>query len=198
MIQRVSDVSGLADSDLDFISYADWGSAFFVHAVTSDRILGAVSGLAGRPIDFGPIGVGPAKIAKVSARGQVGQATASRVAMDPVRHRVVLPVDLSLDIELPLETHKFEAELEVPINLTARAVAPLKIFIDIEPPHSRSIEVRLQAGGLRASVLQRLADVEGEMCKFVSKYVAREVDKPQIREARTIDVAAIIDKSYKK
>jgi hypothetical protein len=197
MINGVTDQSDLADSDLDVISYADWGAAFFKHAVTSERILGAVSGLAGRPIDFGPIGVGPAKIAKVSARGQVGEATAHRVGTDPVRHRIVLPVDLNLEIVLPLETHRFEAELEVPINLTAKAVSPLGIFIDIEPPHSRSIEVKLQAGGLRSSVLQRIADVEGEICKFVAKYVAREVDKPHIRQARTIDVGAIIDRSYK-
>lgn len=182
--------------DLDFIEYGDWGHAFFAHAVTAERILSAVSGLAGQPIDFGPIGVGPAKIAKVSAKGQVGTATADRVGTDPVKHTVTLPVDLTLEIILPLETHRFEAELEVPIHLTARAAAPLKIFIDIEPPHPRSIEVQLQAGGLRSSVLQRLADVEGELCKFVARYIAREVDKPHIREARTIDVGALIDRSY--
>lgn len=193
----INDVTDLIDDDLTFISYAEWGEAFFAHAVTPERILGAVSGLAGRPIDFGPIGVGPAKIARVSARGQVGEATAIRTSENEVRHTITLPVDLNLEIELPLETHRFAAELLVPIKLTARAAAPLMVYIDVEPPHRRDIEVKLQAGGLRSSVLQRLADVEGEMCKFVAKYVAREVEKPHIRAARTINVAAIIDRSYK-
>ena len=41
-----------------------------------------------------------------------------------------------------------------------------------------------KAKGLRASVLQRVAGVEGELRRFVARYVARELDKPHVREAR--------------
>ena len=45
--------------DAEFVSYERWGVDFFVEAVSRDRILGAVNTIAGQPIDFGPIGVGP-------------------------------------------------------------------------------------------------------------------------------------------
>lgn len=56
--------------------------------------------------------------------------------------------------------------------------------------------LELRAGGLRASVLNRVVGVEDELRRFVAKYVAREVEKPAVLRARTIDVASAIDGAY--
>jgi hypothetical protein len=45
-------------------------------------------------------------------------------------------------------------------------------------------------------VLTKVADVEGEVRRFVSRYVAGEVEKPHVRAARTIDVAASVDAAW--
>ncbi len=42
----------------------------------------------------------------------------------------------------------------------------------------------MQAEGIRASIMQRVANVEGELRRFVARYVAREVTKPHIALAR--------------
>ena len=55
----------------------------------------------------------------------------------------------------------------------------------------------MEAEGLRAAVLQRVAGIEREIGRFVAKYVGRELDKPHIRKARDIDVAARIDGAWK-
>ena len=47
------------------ISYEQWGVDFFHEAISEERVLGAVNTIAGQPIDFGPMGVGPGRIAKV-------------------------------------------------------------------------------------------------------------------------------------
>ena len=180
----------------EFVSTQQWGADFFAEAVSGDRILGAVYNIAGQPIDFGPIGVGPGKIAKVRAFGEIGAATAERVDAAEITYRVELPVALTFELDLQVETHTFHAELLVPLTLTARAVEGVRVFIDIVPPRSADVQVRVQADGIRASIMQRVANVEGELRRFVARYVAREVSKPHIAAARVIDVAGAIDRAW--
>jgi hypothetical protein len=183
-------------SDGEYVSYQQWGADFFAEAVSGDRILGAVNNIAGQPIDFGPIGVGPGKIAKVRAYGAIGAASAERVEAEGITYRVVLPVDLTFELNLQVETHTFHADLLVPLTLTARAVDGVRVYIDVQPPHSSEVQVQVQAEGLRASIMQRVANIEGELRRFVARYVAREVSKPHIEAARLIDVAAAIDRAW--
>jgi hypothetical protein len=180
----------------ELVSYERWGVDFFVAAVSGERILGAVNTIAGQPIDFGPIGVGPGKIAKVRAYGEIGAATAERLDGPEISYRVELPVDLTFELDLQVETHTFHAQLLVPLTLTAHALAGVQVYIEITPPHSSEVQVQVQAEGLRASIMQRVANVEGELRRFVARYVAREVTKPHIEGARLIDVAAAIDHAW--
>jgi hypothetical protein len=183
--------------DLPFVSYRDFGEQFFSRVVTEERVLSAVDVLAGQPISFGPMGVGPGRLVKVTVDGSIGAASSEPV-FDPehVRYRVVLPVDLRFDVDLGLETHTFEGSLRVPLDLTVRAVDGLRVYIDVTPPRARDVELTLRAQGLRASVLQRVAGVEGEVKRFVSKYVATEVEKPHIRKARVFDVGEQVDRAW--
>lgn len=178
------------------ITYQQWGVDFFREAVTAQRILGAVEGLAGKPIDFGPIGVGPGKVAKVTARGQIGQADARNITDGQVSYRLTLPVDLTFELDLGVDKHTFRAAMEIPLVLTALAQEGLRIYIEVVPPTPNQVEVRLKAEGLRASLLSKVVPIEGELKRFVAKYVAREVQRPDIAEARSIDVASKIDRAY--
>jgi hypothetical protein len=179
-----------------FVSYHQWGADFFAEAVSGERILGAVNGLAGQPIDFGPMGVGPGRIAKVRAYGEIGAATAEQLDGHEIAYRVELPVELTFELDLQVETHVFHADLLVPLVLRARAVEGVRVYIDVSPPRSSDVLVRVRAEGLRASIMQRVANVEGELRRFVARYVAREVSKPHIEAARMIDVAAAIDRAW--
>ncbi|MEO6471732.1 MAG: hypothetical protein ABIR57_07555 [Aeromicrobium sp.] len=185
----------MAEPD-DYISYEEFGKRFFALAVSEERILGAVNMLAGEPIDVGPIGVGPGRIAKVTATGAIGQAVATRIDGDDVSYRVVLPVNLVFELNLQVDTHRFHADLEVPLVLTARAADPLQVFIEIAAPRPKEVVVKLRAEGLRASVLSKAVGVEGELQRFVAKYVGREVNKPAIVRARTVNVGGSIDAAW--
>lgn len=180
------------------ISYQQWGVDFFREAVTAHRILGAVNGLAGKPIDFGPIGVGPGKVAKVRAHGAIGQATARDTTDGQVTFLVTLPVDLTFELDLGVDRHSFRAALEIPLVLTALAQEGLQIHIEVTPPTPDQVAVRLKADGLRASLLSKVANIEGELKRFVAKYVAREVSRPDIEAERTIDVAGRINAAWRQ
>ena len=182
--------------EAEVVSYQQWGADFFAEAVSAERVLGAVDGLVGQPIDFGPMGVGPGRIAKVRAHGQIGAADLQRVAGEDITYRVELPVDLTFELDLQVETHTFRARLLVPLVLRARALKGVRIHIEVTPPTAVDVQGQVQAEGLRASIVQRVANIEGELRRFVARYVAREISKPHVEAARTIDVSAAIDRAW--
>ncbi|MBA0125493.1 hypothetical protein H0B56_08065 [Haloechinothrix sp. YIM 98757] len=176
-------------------SYARFGHEFFRHAVTAERIAESVRDLAGRPIEFGPMSAGPGRLAKVSARGAVGDPVTRRIAdTEPLRFRVRIPVNLRLTISLGGSTHRFRAEVVIPVELTARAVEPLRVHVDASPPEQGDIDVTLHSDGVGAGVLRRVAGIEDELRRFVARYVATEIDDPRSVEARHVDIASIIER----
>jgi hypothetical protein len=150
--------------------------------------------MAGQKIEFGPLGVGPGRVAKVTAVGHIGTAGGSRTVLDPVQIDVRLPVTLQFKLDLGVDVHHFDADVEVPLRLSARARDDLSIVIDIDPPTKDDISVALRAKGLRATVTQYAANVEGELRRFIARYVGRELEKPKIVAARVIDIRAAIDR----
>lgn len=177
----------------ELITYATWGERFFASAVTAERVVNGVNVLAGRPIEVGPIGVGPGRIAKVIAKGQIGTATGKQAGTLPVTFDVALPVTLRFTLDLGMDKLDFDADITVPLVIAAHACADLSIRLEVTPPSPAEVAVRLKAQGLRASITSKAANVEGELRRFVAKYVARELGQPYVQQATVIDVAGAID-----
>jgi hypothetical protein len=190
-----SDPTQTVDPDEE-ITYEQWGVDFFREAISEQRVLGAVHTIAGQAVDIGPTSAGPGGIAAVRAYGVIGQAIATRLRGERISYRVLVPVDLTFELDLQVEKQRFDAELLVPLTLTAVAHRGVRIFIEATPPTGDEISVELKAKGLRASVVQRVGNVEGELRRFVARYVALELDKPHVRAARVIDVSPAIDEVW--
>lgn len=182
-----------AAPEQEFCSYEAFGLRFFQHAVTVERIADGVSGLTGRPIEFGPLGAGPAKIAKVQATGTIGQPRVQRVSdEEPLRFELNLPVNLRYTVALPATEHRFTAVVDVKLRLTARAAQPLRVVIDVERPERRDITVELKAEGIASTVLSMVSGMDYELKRFLARYIAKEIDKPHIRAARDVDLAPMV------
>jgi hypothetical protein len=192
MVEKVDDIT----SEEIRCSYEEFGALFFRAAVTPERIIGAVDGIAGQPIDFGPMGVGPGRIASVTAKGQIGAATATEIPGIPISYKLVVPVDLDFTVNLQVEKERFHAAVEVPLTVTAHATHDLRIIVDVTPPNPDELDLHLEAEGLRATLLKRVANIEGELRRFVAKYVARELEKPHVVATRVIDVGVSIDVAW--
>ncbi|AEF42121.1 hypothetical protein AS9A_3683 [Hoyosella subflava DQS3-9A1] len=178
----------------EYFTYADFGLAFFDRAISKKRILSAVSGITGAPIEFGPIGAGPGRIAKVTAHGIVNDPTVTRVSEDePLRFNLHIPVDLKFVVRLTGTVHRFRADVAVDLKLTARAAKPLRAVIEVEPPDKSDVAVEIRAEGLASSVLQIVSGMESEVKRFVAKYIKEEVNKPHIQKARDVDLGPMID-----
>ncbi|MES1940561.1 hypothetical protein T5B8_09966 [Salinisphaera sp. T5B8] len=176
-------------------SYEAFGRDFFEHAVTVERVEQALSNLTGNAVDFGPRNVGPGGLARIQAEGNIGEPSVMRREGELIEFALMIPIDLDLTVRLAGHDHRFETELRAHLKLTARAQAPLHIFIDIPAPGEKDIDVELNARGLRASVLDVVADVEGELKRYVVRYVAKQIDKPEIRRMREIDVRRRLEKN---
>ncbi|KAA1428833.1 hypothetical protein [Nocardioides antri] len=182
-------------TDDDVIDYGAWGVEFFHRAVTEERVLRGVNVLSGRRIDVGPMGVGPGRLVKVTATGQIGTATGHRISDEPVALQVTLPVPLEFTIDLGMDKQRFRADIDVPLLITVHAREDLAIVLDITPPTASQVKVQLEGEGLRAQVLKVAAGVEGELRRFVAKYVAKELTKPYVKDATLIDVSAAIERA---
>jgi hypothetical protein len=170
------------------LDYAEFGRRFFEVAVTRERVLEAVGDLAGRPIDVGPIGVGPLKVVRVRAHGAIGQPVVEDSnGGEHVAFHLTIPAQLHLEIQIGLESYGFDADTAIHLPVIARPVEPLRIFIDVEPPTEDRIVVDLSADGVGAAVLDKLAGIEREVQRNVAKHVRKEIEKTT--ENRIIDVA---------
>jgi hypothetical protein len=183
--------------DVQFCSYAEFGEQFFRIAVTEDRILAALSGLSQQSFDFGPMGVGPGRLAKVSATGLVGSPDLVRVDGTHIGFRLAIPVDARFVVDLGIDQHRFQAALVVNLSLTARPALPLHVVIDVTPPTRDDVTVTMQSASVRASLLRLVAGIDDELRRFVAKYVARELDKPAMRAARQIDVGGRMGRAWR-
>lgn len=180
------------------LSHAAFGERFFAEAVTAERILGAVRGLTGEPIAFGPKGVGPGRVVQVTATGSITEPEVEPVRGDEIRFLLTIPVDLALELDFGVDVHRFRCDVTVPVELAARAAPPLRVVIDVEPPTAEDVGVHVVADGMRAGLLRRAAGLDREIARFVARYVAKELDEPGIRAARDIDVAGKIDRAWRR
>ena len=183
---RINDTDENKKTPFKWMSFDEFGVAFYRTAVTEERIRNAVADLAGRVIDIGPLKAGPKGIAEVTATGAVGKPLVSRrgggefVVLD-----LVIPVSLDLLISVRRGNH-YTASIEIPLVLTAKAADYLLIVIDVPAPDADDIRIDLKAKGLGASVLNMIGGIKGEIAEQVASVVAEELADPG---GRIVDVA---------
>ena len=117
---------------------------------------------------------GPGKIAKVRAYGEIGAADrhpASAVTRSATG--CCCRCSLTFEVDLQVETHRFEAELLVPLTLTAVA---LQRRPDLHRGHAAARRARSRSSCRPRGCARRCSSgwsaIEGELKRFVARYVA--------------------------
>ena len=196
---RIFDVGAMIDGTPDnksakpalaWITYDEFGERFFRHAVSAERISEAVGDLNGRTVNIEPMRTGPRDIAKVSAKGFVRSPKVVPRAGDKVTFDVTIPVALDLQISIARGDNHYQAEIDIPLVLTARAADPLLIVVDVPPPAPDDIEIALKSMGVSAAVLGMIGGVKKQIRDQVAAVVAEELSDPS---GRIVDVAARIE-----
>ena len=179
------------DAD-DYMTYEEFGRKFFEVAVTEDRVGGAIAAIAGDAFVVGPIGQGPGKIAKVTAKVRIMEPRITRQVGEMITFAIRIPLEIDMVVDLRIDRPKFMVFGEIALRATARAAEPLLLILDVEKPRSSDISIHVTSKSLRAEVVRILGGIDAEIKRFIAAHVAGEIDSPESEKAKVIDVGSQI------
>jgi hypothetical protein len=178
------------------LGYDEFGMRFMNLVLHRDRVMQSVNRVLGETFRLGPIGAGPGrKVAKVTASGTFGAAYGDALP-DVVGYQVNLPVEVTFHLDVGVDTLRFDAQVLLPLRLTMELVEPLTILWHIAPPPPDDVAIDVQSDSRRAAVVQKLTGLDGELRRFVVRFVERELEKPHVRKALRIDLVTVIDNAW--
>ena len=94
------------DAD-DYMTYEEFGRKFFEVAVTEDRVGGAIAAIAGDAFEMGPMGQGPGKIAKVTAKVRIQEPRVTRKVGETITFAIRIPLEIDMVVDLRIDRPKF-------------------------------------------------------------------------------------------
>lgn len=180
----------------DYMTYEQFGRKFFEVAVTEERVGGAIAAIAGDAFEMGPMGQGPGKIAKVSAKVRIQDPRVTREVGELITFAIRIPLEIELVVDLRIDKPKFMVFGEIALRATARAAEPLLLILDFEKPRASDIAIHVTSKSLRAEVVRIIGGVDAEIRRFISAHVSGEIDSPESQKAKIIDVADSIDVAW--
>ncbi|MGH3563160.1 MAG: hypothetical protein ACRDTN_15595 [Mycobacterium sp.] len=180
----------------NYLTYEEFGRKFFEVAVTEDRVAAAFSAIAGDEFEMPTMRQGPGKIARVSATVKVRETQVTRDLGAAITFSIHIPLAIDLLVDLRLDKQRFTVAGDIALRATARAAEPLLLIIDVAKPRPSDITVEVSSTSIRGEVLRIVAGVDGEIRRFVAKYVADEIDSPPSQQAQNIDVAERLDAAW--
>lgn len=203
------DVTGIMLSVIDMaadpsgspraLAFEEFGDLFLRRVLHTDRVLESVDRILGPDFHLGPIGAGPGrKVATLTAEGRFLPTYGELLPGDDVVYRVMLPVDVSFELDMVVDTQRFHADVLVPLLVRLRLQEPLTIVWDIDAPTEDQVQIDIRGENRRSTVLQKLAGFDGELRRFLVRFVERELDKPYVHRARHIDVVSVIDGAWEQ
>ncbi len=180
----------------DEITYEEFGRQFFETAVSEERVCNAIAAIAGDAFEMGPMGQGPGKIAKVTAKVRVQEPRLTRQVGEMITFAIRIPLEIDMVVDLRIDKPQFMVFGEITLRATARAAAPLLLILDVEKPRSSDIAIHVTSKSLRGEVLRVLAGIDAEIRRFIAAHVAGEIDSPASQKAKIIDVSESIDAGW--
>ncbi|MGC4932260.1 hypothetical protein ACLQ3C_01050 [Gordonia sp. DT30] len=178
------------------LTYEEFGRRFFEVAVTEDRVAGAFTAITGDSFDVGPIPSGPGGIARVRARVSIAEPQIVRDISDLITFTVRIPLSIRLLVDLRVDRIKYDVDGSVRLALTARAVEPLQLHIDVRPPRPSDVTVGVASRNLRGEIIRVVGQVDDEIKRFIARDVAARIEDPLVTSARIIDVAAELGRAF--
>ena len=180
----------------EYMTYEEFGRRFFEVAVSEERVCNAIAAIAGDAFEMGPMGQGPGKIAKVSAKVRIMDPSVSRRVGEMITFAIRIPLEIDMVVDLRIDKPKFMVFGEISLRATARAAEPLLLILDVEKPRSSDISIHVTSKSLRAEVVRVLGNIDAEIRRFISAHVSGEIDSPASQKAKIINVADSIDVAW--
>lgn len=180
----------------EYVTYEEFGRRFFEIAVNEERVGSAFSDIAGEDFTVGPIPSGPGGVAKVWAQVQIDEPQLTRQVGELITFTVKIPLRIGLLIDLKLDRIRYDVAGLITLPLTVRAAAPLELRIEVDAPKPKDVWVDVESHNIRGSIVRVVASVDSEIRRFIAQYVAEEIDKPEVKKARIINVSEELGRAF--
>jgi hypothetical protein len=178
-------------------SYQRFGVHWIRRVLNKERVLRTIDDLLGEKIELGPIGAGPGRaFASVSIVGQFHPTSGEEVPAELLTYAVNLPISVVFDLDLPLDTLTFNAEVVVPLVIVVHTEEPVRLVLEIRVPTEDRIELQLRTDTRRGRTLQKVAGLDAELRRFLIKVLTTELDKPYVQRATHLDMEQLIDHAW--
>jgi hypothetical protein len=180
----------------DYMTYEEFGRKFFEVAVSEERVCNAIASIAGDAFEMGPMGQGPGKIAKVSAKVRIMDPRVTRQVGDMITFAIRIPLEIDMVVDLRIDKPKFMVFGEIALRATARAAQPLLLILDVEKPRPSDISIHVTSKSLRGELVRVIGSLDAEIRRFIAAHVSGEIDSPASQKAKVINVADSIDVAW--
>jgi hypothetical protein len=180
----------------DYMSYEEFGRRFYEIAVSEERVGDAIAAIAGDEFEMGPMGQGPGKIAKVTAKVRIQEPRVTRNIDEFITFAIRIPLEIDMVIDLKIDKPKFMVHGEISLSAVARAADPLLLILDVQKPRPSDVAIHVTSKSLRGELLRIVAGVDAEIRRFICQHVAGEIDSPASVKAKVIDVAERLDAAW--
>jgi hypothetical protein len=178
--------------DYDPMTYEEFGRRFFEVAVTDERVAAAIADIAGAEFTMGPMAQGPGKFAKVTAKVKVQTPSVTRQLGEQITFDIRIPLEIELIIDLRIDKPRFMVFGEIALRAAAIAAHPLVLILDVAKPRPSDISIHITSTTLRAELVRIVGGVDAEIKRFVALHVAGEIDSPESKKAKVIDIGGQI------
>src|SRR4029450_13823147 len=105
----------------NYMTYEQFGRKFFEIAVSEDRVCRAIAAIAGDEFEMGPMGQGPGKIAKVTAKVRILEPRVTRNVGEMITFATGIPLEMEMVVDLRIKKPQFMVFGEIALKATARA-----------------------------------------------------------------------------
>ncbi|CAM3327831.1 hypothetical protein NODU109028_11845 [Nocardioides dubius] len=181
----------------DRTDFSRFGPDFMRLILHKDRVTQSIDRVLGDTFALGPIGAGPGrKLAKATATGTYKPSYGHPLEGDVPGYQIFVPVSVVFDLHLSVDSMRFLADVVLPLTVTMHLEDPLTIVWDIRPPTEQEIHLQVSTEKVRSAVLQRVSGLDGELRRFIMRFVARELEKPHVQRARRIPLVELIDAAW--
>lgn len=82
-----------------------------------------------------------------------------------------IPLSIRLLVDLKVDRIRYDVDGSVRLALTARAVEPLQLHIDVTPPRPADVTVGVASRNLRGEIIRLVAQVDDEIKRFIARDV---------------------------
>ncbi|HWJ66641.1 MAG TPA: hypothetical protein VNT31_08185 [Nocardioides sp.] len=178
-------------------TYEDFGVSWIRRVLHKERILRTIDQVLGDQIALGPIKAGPGRaFASVSFVGRYQPTTGRELPGDLLAYAIDLPISVVFDLDVPLDTLTFNAEVVVPLVLVVHTEAPLRLRLELKTPTEEQIGLELRTDTRRGAMIRKIAGLDGELRRFLLKVLDTELAKPYVRRATYLDMEELIDHAW--